>query len=146
MQKQDKIKDIKKISPEEYRNILKDIEIKSISLKKCKSSLDASFEMKLGMKASIKTKAQYKNVNDSIIIEHSYILSAKQPGGKIKLLEIEATYKLELNSKQLFTDQFFEIYKEGSLMLNTWPFFREFVNNMTSRMNIPPMTLPFFKR
>jgi hypothetical protein len=102
--------------------------------------------MKPGMEVAINTKAQYKYVKDNIVIEHSYILSSKHSGGKIKMLEIEATFKLELISKQPFTDEFFEIYKDSSLMLNTWPFFREFVNSITSRMDIPPLTLPFIKR
>jgi hypothetical protein len=34
MQKQDKAKEKKKLSPEEYRSTLKDLEISSISLKK----------------------------------------------------------------------------------------------------------------
>jgi hypothetical protein len=146
MQKQDKAKEKKKLSPEEYRSTLKDLEISSISLKKSKSSLDDRFEMKPGMEVAINTKAQYKYVKDNIVIEHSYILSSKHSGGKIKMLEIEATFKLELISKQPFTDEFFEIYKDSSLMLNTWPFFREFVNSITSRMDIPPLTLPFIKR
>jgi len=52
---------------------------------------------------------------------------------------------LLLKSKEKFTDEFFDVYKEVSLKLNTWPYFREFVNNITSRMNIPPLTIPFFK-
>jgi hypothetical protein len=30
-------------------------------------------------------------------------------------------------------------------MLNSWPYWREFVQNTVSRMNLPPLTLPLFR-
>lgn len=44
------------------------------------------------------------------------------------------------------TPEYFAIYSQVSLPINIWPFFRELVHATTSRMNIPPLTLPLVKR
>lgn len=133
-----------KISPEDYRKILKGLELKDILL--CSLKADLKHELlSEGMKISIKDNAEFETNDDEFIIRNKYTLSAKNKNNKIAL-KIECTFIVVFDSREEITDDFFEVYKDTSLPLNVWPFFREFVNSTTARMNIPPLTLPLLKR
>jgi hypothetical protein len=36
-------------------------------------------------------------------------------------------------------------FSHTNAMLNSWPYWREFVQNTVARMNLPPLTLPLFR-
>ena len=36
-------------------------------------------------------------------------------------------------------------FKDGNAIFNCWPYFREFVQNAVTRMNLPPLTLPLLR-
>ncbi|MCX8057524.1 MAG: hypothetical protein N3F03_07950 [Ignavibacteria bacterium] len=135
-----------KISPEKYQKILEGLELVSISLKdaKCYLNTDVKFPGELGV--TISSDEKFKVIsNDEIQIVQKYSLDARKRNSKSRFLNVEATFLVKLKSKENFTEDFFNVYKEISLKLNTWPYFREFINNITLRMNIPPLTLPLFK-
>jgi preprotein translocase subunit SecB len=135
---------MEKISSEKYREILDGLELKNILM----SNLKASIKHELfseGLTVSIKDSSSYENKEDEVIIRNTYRLTAKNKERKIAL-KIEATYILVFETKEIITDNFFEVYEKISLPLNVWPFFRELVNSTTARMNIPPITLPLLKR
>jgi len=135
---------MEKISPKEYRKILKGIDLKNILLADLKATIKHEL-LSEGLKISIKDSAQYSYEEDEFIIKNKYVLTAKN-NDKKNVLKIEATFIVVFESKYEINDDFFNIYKEISLPLNVWPFFRELVNSTTSRMNIPPLTLPLLKR
>ena len=135
---------MEKISPDEYRRILDGIELKNILISNIKADLKHEL-LTEGMKIVIKDDAQYEMRENDFIIKNKYILTAKNQANKIAL-KIECVFIVVFETKYEITDGFFEIYKDLSLPLNVWPFFRELVNSTTARMNIPPLTLPLLKR
>ncbi len=135
---------MKKITPERYREILQGLELRNIFLSEVKAKVKPEL-LSEGIKIDIKENSEFSFENDRLIVTTKYTLTTKRKSKK-SILNIEATYILEFNSKYEINDDFFEIYKEISLPLNTWPFFREFVNSITARMNIPPLVLPLLKR
>ena len=134
---------MEKLSPDEYRRILDGIELKNILISNIKADLKHEL-LTEGMKIVIKDDAQYEMREDDFIIKNKYILTAKNQANKIAL-KIECVFIVVFETKYEITDGFFEIYKDLSLPLNVWPFFRELVNSTTARMNIPPLTLPLLK-
>lgn len=135
---------MEKISPEEYREILDGIQLENLFVKALKSQVDHTLFSE-GMTISIRDKASYSNVEDGFTVEHKYTLASKNEEKKTAI-KIECTYVLAFSSENDISDEFFEIYKDISLPLNVWPFFRELVHSITTRMNIPPLTLPLLKR
>jgi len=135
-----------KISAEEYQKILSGLDLVSISLKESKCYLNTELKLTNEMNISIHSDETFDvKTYDDIHIIQKYSLIGKLKNSKSKLLQIDLTLLIVLKSKEKFTQEFFNVYKEISLKLNTWPYFREFVNNITARMNIPPLTLPLFK-
>ena len=134
-----------KIKPQVYRKILEGIELRAIYLK--------SFEGKINREtipreavAHISSKADFiTKAENHVEISQKWDIIGKDKNTKSEFITISVTYAIILLSKNEFRKDFFEIYEKTSLTLNVWPFVREFVNNMTARMNIPPLTLPLLK-
>jgi preprotein translocase subunit SecB len=132
-----------KITPEHYRQILDGIELLDIALIKLNSSINHD-NLSASMKVAIKDSATFENDEQGFRVEDKYTLTSKKDN-KIGL-KIEAVYRIRFQSETDITDDFFDIYKSISLPLNIWPFFRELAHSVTSRMNIPPLSLPLIKR
>jgi len=136
---------VTKIKPELYRKILAGIELQKIYLKNFAGKINLDVITKaaiidISSKADFTTKAENR-----VEISQKWDIVAKDKSTKSEFISISVTYCLILDSKDKFTKDFFDIYEKTSLPLNTWPFVREFVNSMTARMNIPPLTLPLLK-
>lgn len=135
-----------KISPEEFRKILDGIDLKSISLQESRAYLNPEIKIPQNITSKISEEANYK-IRDSGIVDifQKYKVDARQPKSKSRYIQIEITFLVRIASDLEFTEDFFEVYKSINLHLNTWPYLREFVNQATARMNVPPLTLPLYK-
>lgn len=134
-----------KIKPEAYGKILQGLTLKNIYLKGFEGgvNLDA---IPQAATIDIKSTAKYtKRPENQIQVVQDWSIVAKDKTSKSKCLSMSVSYGVLLHSQQNFTKSFFEVYEKTSLPLNVWPFVREFVNSMTARMNIPPLTLPLLK-
>lgn len=141
-------KEIKKpkISPEDYKKILQGLDLISISLKESKTFLNTDINPPTELNIQIKDEANYKVKEEGIVfVFQKYQIDARKPQSKTRFFQLEVTFLVKVFSKENFTEEFFDVYKNISLHLNTWPYLREFVNQTTSRMNVPPLTLPFYK-
>jgi preprotein translocase subunit SecB len=133
-----------KIKPEIYRKILQGINIENISIKKAMFDCKTIPEDTLNI--NVESTATFANVNDqTFTVQLNYILNGKTEDNKGKL-EIKCEYELVYSTTQPVDDSFFDIFKDIHLQTAAWPFFREFVYSMTSRMYLPPFTLPLIKR
>ncbi len=133
-----------KIAREEYHSILKGIDLKNIYLKSLKTDIKHDLITE-AMSVNIKQKAGYLNIKDGFKAEYKCNIIVKN-NKKVQVLKIECVFEAIFSSTKKITNEFFEIYQGLSLPLNLWPFARELVNSITSRMYIPPLTLPLFKR
>ena len=132
-----------KLTPQRYREILDGVELRSILLKSLKASVNhQNFTDELQI--SVDSDAAYIPDEKGFRVESRYVLTARNRQRKV-VLKVDCVYELDFSSLEEITDKFFEIYREISLPLNVWPFFRELVNSLTARMNLPPVTLPLLK-
>jgi len=75
----------------------------------------------------------------------TYNLLARSKGSRKAFLRIKCEYDLVYESAERLPQEFFEMYSKTSLPLNVWPYFREFVQSTSTRMGLPPITMPLFK-
>ncbi|OPL16345.1 MAG: hypothetical protein AVO38_08325 [delta proteobacterium ML8_D] len=134
-----------KIDPKEYKKILKTVDLQSIAIEACSVKFNKkTYDTRLVI--NINSETSYENLeNGSAIVKERYKLIARVHKERKQALNISCTFRLDFSCDKPLSDDFFEIFKTYNLPLNTWPYFREFVQNMTQRMNIPPLTLPFMK-
>jgi len=135
-----------KLSPEEYRNILTGIDIVSITMTECSAKLSNLENMNSESVIKIQKEVDHEVLGSMINIFRTYTLKASSKNLKKSFLTIKAKFKVVLSSKNEINEEFIKIYSDLSLDLNTWPYFREFAYSTSSRMDIPPLTLPLLKR
>ena len=94
----------------------------------------------------IKDDSKYENLeNKQIKITLHYHLEAVKPNSDKPGLLIDLTYVLLYSSEMTMTDDIFKIYKQSSLRVQTWPYFRQFVHQITLDMHLPPLVLDTIK-
>jgi preprotein translocase subunit SecB len=136
------------MDPRKYSQILRGISFDEIYLES--SSVAHNRESLLKQKEleiSIRDRASCIQQDNKIRVTHKYFLTAKNSATeKDIVIKISVNFCLIYSTSSPFEKEFFEIFKNVNLPVNSWPYFREFVQSMTQRMNIPPITLPLVKR
>jgi len=123
-----------------YARILKTIELETLYLNK--GSFSVKHEKTEGTLAySIKDTFSFKIIEDGFEAIADYSFTAKNPE-KVNAIRLKAQFYVIYTTPEEITQDFFDVFKRITLPFVTWPFFREFVFSVTSRMNIPPLALP----
>lgn len=137
-----------KIDHRTYSVTLEKLELKEIYLESSSVSHNREQILKQkNLKVAVKDKASYVQHDNKLKVTHKYDLNVKTPEmGKGAALKISISFVLTFHTEVTINKDFFDVFQEINLPLNSWPYFREFVQNITQRMNIPPLTLPFVKR
>jgi hypothetical protein len=73
----------------------------------------------------------------------------KEPGDKRPepLVLVECAYEVDYSLSEDFpiTPEHVKAFKDGNAIFNTWPYFREYLQNNLQRMGLPPLTAPFLR-
>jgi preprotein translocase subunit SecB len=64
---------------------------------------------------------------------------------KKHLIQLIATFELHFHASPT-KEEFVKRFCESEIRLVVWPYFREYVNDVTARMYIPPLILPLTER
>ncbi|VTR68335.1 hypothetical protein DESC_700091 [Desulfosarcina cetonica] len=134
------------MEPAAYREFLNQVELEAILLDTCTLKTNRD---KLGsnMKLDIKHDATYTIDEDNVAsIISSYDLTATKTTKRDFALKAVCAYRVILSSERPLSDDFLEIFIRVNIQMNTWPYFREFIQSMIQRAGFPPLTLPLFKR
>ncbi len=132
-----------KLTPEEYQEILKCIALTDLSLIKS-SSVHDDENMTGSLEIDIQDKKELVDSGKQVVFYCNLSFSAKGEGKDKVGVKITAKYKIEYSKTEEVPIQkeFTDIFYDQSLQFIVWPFFREHVQSMLARMNLPPLTLP----
>jgi len=138
----------RKIDPKSYVQILNSIELRGIHLESCSVKHNREHLIKQkGLAVSVRDKVSYEQHDKELRVLHKYYLTVKKPEmAKDFALKMSASFRLTYLTDSPIHEDFFDVFKAVSLSVNSWPYFREFVQSMTQRMSIQPLTLPLIKR
>ncbi len=137
-----------KVSPKEYREFIKGVELRGIIVKASQARRLADI-VDLSRRVDLNTneRAEFRMTDgNTCVVQHHYELSMIYNGEKDRLLEVQCTFELGLRVASPMTKDYFDIFARVNLPVNTWPYFREFVHSTISRMGLPPVVLPLVKR
>lgn len=132
------------MSPSDYKRILIKVQLREIALAAC--SVKTRLQC-LPDGETLKVFPGY-NIRHDLLDDHtamiypSFNLVATPSTKKEYAISLQCTFRLTYYSQEELTLDFLEIFMKRNVPLNAWPYFREFVQNMTQRMNIPPLVLP----
>ncbi|MFH1825042.1 MAG: hypothetical protein ABH873_07460 [Candidatus Firestonebacteria bacterium] len=127
-----------------YKKFIETLTIQSLRI----LSLDVSVEENFHPPAVIikEEKKRFEKIdNKTFKVYHEYNINGKkQKDEKIKL-KIRVVYLITYHSEVSISEKFFSLLGNSSLYLHTWPYLRELVQEITTRMGLPPLILkPMF--
>lgn len=135
----------KKMSPQQYSNLLNYVEVKKIgyleiishffieNLQEGPIEVDARNEVEL--------QTDEKSPTFSAIDKYKFKGSIKQKS----IFEISVQILAVFASKIKPDKPFLKIFEQNTLKVITYPYVRQLVQDLTLRMGIPPLVLPIWK-
>lgn len=135
-----------KISPEEYSSILTSINLDNIFLSDGSVRVFDCVSEGGTINLDFKDKYTFSQSENNAWFVASFkldgIIGEKEEAHK--LFSISGEFKVRYNKmKEVeITKDFFEVFKEISLTVFIWPYFREYIQNMVVRTGLPSFTLP----
>lgn len=136
----------KEIPIKEYREILNTLELDNICL------IESSFKLfkeKLPSKIKIliKETAKFETKDTYLIIRYKSILKGVNEESQEAGVIIETIHELHYTSsgEKVITPEFLDKFSNYSASMIVWPYFREYVQSMLSKTQMPPLTLPLKK-
>lgn len=135
------------LSPKQYNDIIEKIELRKFILIKCKANL-FQYKNKKDTKPILNIRIENRPVFNSedynnFSINDNYKIIAKIKNNRI--FEIELEYLLSFSCSKKIDNRFFKKYSKKDLHNISFPYIREMVYTLTSRMGIPPLILPIIK-
>ncbi len=133
----------RKISPEAYRDILNSLVLRNIYLKELNAKFNDEFVTE-NLELDINERFSYKQEGQLLMIAYRYRLTAQNEQHEKPALEIKATYRViyQVLDDINVPDTIMKIFKDLTISLLLWTYFRELVGNMVYRMGLPPLVLP----
>lgn len=131
-----------------YSDFVAGIDLQKIFVREIKAKLNQSISVdkNQSMNVRLDQTANFRVIKEELYeIIQSWQLSAVAGDKRRPLLKIAFDFAVIIRSKEKLEQDIFQIYAYNNLTLNTWPFVRELINSITARMDLPPLTLPFFK-
>jgi preprotein translocase subunit SecB len=135
-----------KISPENYNRIIKSLNLTKIYYTEIHASCEDK-ELDPHLNLSITEKSSFIQKDKTLEIIYSHNLLGTSKNNEKPSITIKAKYKIvySINSDAQITKDFMDVFSNLTLGMTVWPYFRELVSSMLSRMNLPPLTLPMKK-
>jgi preprotein translocase subunit SecB len=128
------------------------VELQTVKLLECDCKQTATCpdgKKAFNIEDTVQTEIDKEHNNIGVFIK--FALKAFGEGVEQKkensFLGIEATFLLlyNINNMEGLDDGAFHSFAELNGTYNAWPYWREFVQSVTSRMQLPPLTIPVFR-
>ena len=134
----------KKVSPKAYSKYLASLELSDIRLQEVRAKL---FTNQLGDEKksySLKEDPTVESLTENgALVTIAYKLSAKS--GRKKVANVAVKVLVGFSISKPIPPEFFVLYNQFTLPLQTYPYFRECVHSLFSKMGLPPLILPLRK-
>lgn len=138
-------------SPERYQEFVRDVELRGVRLLNCEvtshgmlhESMQASYD--LDVESTFAWIEQgFEAVQECTVSVFVQEDEEAVPVGSINVA-YGFVYSCTFEDEEYDRDAYLQIFQRVSLPVNAWPFIRQFVHDMTQRMNWPALTLPLLK-
>ena len=122
-----------------YNNLIDDIELKDLFI--LESSVKREENFYPPAKVSVETECEYQNTDNGFKAFIKYSLEATEKKKKQLGFTIYVKYLVTYNSKIEMTDNLFKEFSDTVLVIETWPYFRQYVHTTTLISGLPSLIL-----
>lgn len=134
---------------EEGFKVSSGVQIIDVRLIKCDCEQKPPTDGNIKREYDIKHNAvhQVDKNNGKLIVAVNFIFAAFEEGTDNEILKIDCAFLLsyQISNFEGLVDIGFEQFANTNGVFNAWPYWRELVQNMVGRMNLPPLTLPVYR-
>ncbi|MEH7303220.1 protein-export chaperone SecB [Neobacillus drentensis] len=130
-----------------YNELIENISLESVQLfgLECKQ-----FENSEPGLASVDVQLEMHTISreaENVIIPAEFKISAIVSETQAKVFEINFIYTLlyELPVDKTYDEEYLERFAKVNAPINIWPYARELVSNLTTRMGFPSLYIPLYK-
>lgn len=135
------------VSPEEYNEFIGGIELQQIRLAAAELTSSEPPEKAVGLRADIQyAEPRYDEVEGGFRASQTYNFTGRVESDPDTAIRVSTTFQLQYSSATPITPALFSVFCNLNLPLNSWPYFREYVQNALARTGWPSTVLPAFKR
>ncbi|MEN6308987.1 MAG: hypothetical protein ABFD91_14660 [Anaerohalosphaeraceae bacterium] len=115
-----------------------------------KSAFEQTPEVNRGRKnvdINRKVNLQVDKEKNLLFVVIDFDLKASVEGASSPVITITASFLLvyKLQDFSGLTDESYRSFAEINAVFNAWPYWREYVQNITVRMGLPSLTIPVFR-
>lgn len=137
---------MKKYTPEIYGNELKGISLKNVFFIETSSKIfpDVGGKTEETIKLNINSRVKMSFDAEKKIIIGLDIYSIDGLVRGKKIIQIKMQLMAVLETESVIGKDFLDKFKRNTLKLITYPYVREFVNDITAKMGLPPLVLPIW--
>lgn len=70
-----------------------------------------------------------------------------KPGKRQTVVSVDCAYTVDYQLRETFEPSIRQVkaFKDGNVIFNCWPYFREYLQESVQRMGFPPLTAPFLR-
>jgi len=134
------------ITPQEYNAFISRLELDGIRLSKLE--VDAPHAYVPGRQLAPHTditSAEYVRTENGFVVLYDLKFEGRFEGEAEPVVRITARFEVNYSTGRAVTDEIFEVFRNTSLPLNIWPYFRELVHTALARVGWPVLVLPVHK-
>jgi hypothetical protein len=138
----------------DYQAFLRTVQPTEVGLKTCSSKLNRvgywqlfSTEAADWVRSLRPAYALAQRTKDYFDVSGKLSLTIGPPGDDApRVLEIDCEFELHVHVSEPFDEAFAKRFADNEARLIVWPYFREFISSLTSRMGIPSLVIPITLR
>ena len=130
-----------------YDELIQNLQLETLFILDSHVKREEYFNLPADIK--IEKEHRFENDKDKIKAYIQYSLKATEKGKEEPGFSIFIKYLVVYKSKVKMTNDFFSKFAKTSLIIETWPYFRHYVNETTMNMGLPPLllnVLPFLRK
>lgn len=132
-----------------YNDLIKQTNLIDVRIQSAKIDNLGCEQLPSSNRISYTIKSWYENKEEKseIHVFQRYNVSIKdiEVDSKNKVAKLSVTFCVVYSSDIPMSEEFFDIFVETNLPLNTWPYFREFTHNSFARMGLSNVVAPAYK-
>ncbi len=129
------------LDPTLYRETLAQLKLHRIALQELHLQCQNPVQGEINITIAGNAKALHQDNELRITSDHK--ITARNETDE--LFFINATFVVTLSAPDELPEAFIDIYIDNNLGLTVFPYVRELISSMVSRMGLPPLTLPYIQ-
>lgn len=134
-----------KLSPKEFSNALNDIEIRKIGFLEIQSKLypENFREGEITVNADNRADFQMDQINKTFIVIDHFDFTGMIKNSKVFTIQFKIMVIFGMEKEP--TKDFLTLFEKNTLKVITYPYAREIVQDLTTKMGLPPFVLPMWR-